>query len=114
MTQYVIDILIKIAATVAATIVTTVVAAILTKLKHSKNEKVRQIATKIAETVESVYRDATSATKLKAFKELCDKQGINVRKATKFLEEYIIPISKNINVVNLPKKNENDEDGNFV
>lgn len=105
MSQYLIDL----AARVIIAVVMTIAAIIIAVCKNSKNEKIRKAATRISEVVETIYRDCTSTEKLQAFKQLCKEQHVNVKKAVDFLENYIIPSSKVINVCNPPKKNDGDD-----
>lgn len=72
-------------------------ALLLNAFKNSKNAHVQKIALQISETIEQVYAGCTSAEKLEAFKELCAAKKINVKKAVKFLESYLIPASKALN-----------------
>ncbi|NMA75587.1 MAG: hypothetical protein GX963_15865 [Bacteroidales bacterium] len=66
-------------------------------IKGKLNEKMRVRVEEIAVIVEALYDGATSTEKLKAFEALCEKKGLNVKKAVKYLETNIIPISKQIN-----------------
>lgn len=105
MSQYLIDL----AARVIIAITGVVVAIIITALKNSVNEKIRKAAMHISEVVEAIYRDCPSSEKLQAFKQICKEQHVNVKKAVDFLETYIIPSSKNINVCNPPKDSDSDK-----
>lgn len=105
MSNICVDILIRIAAGFG-----TLAAILISVLKNHSNEKIRESATRIAEVVETIYRGSTSSEKLNAFKQLCKEQKINVKKAVKFLEKYIIPSSKQINVI--PTRNDAENNTN--
>ena len=81
----------------AASIVAALLVAIYNKLKSKLSEKMQIKVEEIAVVVEALYIGCTSAEKLYAFKELCLQKGLNIKKAVKYLEEHIIPISKTIN-----------------
>lgn len=109
MCEYVFNIVARLIAAIG------VIAAILINaLKNHGNEKTRTAATKIAEIVENVYKGCTAAEKLRAFKALCKERKINVKKAVKFLEKYIIPTSKSINVCVIPNDTDTDTDTEVV
>lgn len=76
-------------------------------IKGKLNEKMRVRVEEIAVIVEALYDGATSTEKLKAFEALCEKKGLNVKKAVKYLETNIIPISKQINTYIIADKKEN-------
>lgn len=76
-------------------------------IKGKLNEKMRVRVEEIAVIVEALYDGATSTEKLKAFEALCEKKGLNVKKAVKYLETNIIPISKQINSYIIADKKEN-------
>ncbi|WP_416872699.1 hypothetical protein [Helicobacter ganmani] len=104
------DIIIDIALKVAAVIFSVIIAAIFSFIKRIKNDKIRNVAEKIAKTVEQIYIDATSDEKIKAFKDLCAAEKIDVKKAVAYLEDHIIPMSKSINAVpDLEKKDATKE-----
>lgn len=104
------DIIIDIALKVAAVIFPIIAAVIFSLIKRIKNDKIREVAEKIAKTVEQIYIDATCDEKIKAFKDLCAAEKINVKKAVAYLEEHIIPVSKSINTVpNFEKKDAKKE-----
>lgn len=104
------DIIIDIALKISAVIFPIIAAAIFSFIKHIKNDKIRNVAEKIAKTVEQIYIDAASEEKIKAFKDLCTAEKINVKKAVAYLEKHIIPISKSINTVpNFEKKDDEKE-----
>lgn len=90
-------------------IIGVIVVAVLNSLRNSKNEKIRENATKISQIVEDIYRGCTASEKLQAFKDLCKNRGVNIKKAVNFLEKYIIPISNTINVFT-PSDTNNDND----
>lgn len=75
-------------------------------IKGKLSEKMRVRVEEIAVIVEALYDGATSAEKLKAFEALCEKKGLNVKKAVKYLETNIIPISKQINSYIIADKKE--------
>lgn len=95
MREIIIDIAIKVGVMIAGAVITL----LLSKVEKIKDDKLRKVATAIAQTVEQIYRGCTSEEKLAAFKELCVTKKINVNKAVEFLESVIIPSSKNINVL---------------
>lgn len=104
------DIIIDIALKVAAVIFPIIAAVTFSLIKRTKNDKIRNVAEKIAKTVEQIYVDATSEEKIKAFKDLCAAEKIDVKKAVTHLEKHIIPVSKCINAVpNFEKKDEIEE-----
>lgn len=104
------DIIIDIALKVAVAIFPVIAAAIFSFINRIKNNKIRNVAEKIAKTVEQIYIDATGDEKIKAFKDLCAAEKINVKKAVAHLENHIIPISKSINAVpNFEKKDATKE-----
>lgn len=76
-------------------------------IKGKLSEKMRIRVEEIAVVIEALYDGATSAEKLTAFKSLCKNKGLNVNKAVKYLETYIIPISKQINSYIIADKQEN-------
>lgn len=96
------ELLIDLAIKFGVTIVSVIVTLFLSLAKNSKNNRLRAVAQKIAETVEQLYAGCGSEEKLAAFKELCRAKKINVDKAVKYLESVIMPISKSINI--LPEK----------
>lgn len=93
-------------------IISIIVVAVLNSLRNSKNEKIRESATKISQIVEDIYRGCTASEKLQAFKDLCKNRGVNVKKAVKFLEKYIIPISNTINVFKSSDTNTDNSENN--
>lgn len=104
------DIIIDIALKVGAVIFSIIAAAFFSFIKRIKNDKIRNVAEKIAKTIEQIYIDATGDEKIKAFKDLCAAEKINVKKAVAYLEKHIIPISKSINAVpNFEKKDATKE-----
>lgn len=104
------DIIIDITLRITAAIFTAIVAVIFSFINRIKNDKIRNVAEKIAKTVEQIYIDATSDEKIKAFKDLCAVEKIDVKKAVAYLEAHIIPISKSINAVpNFIKKDATKE-----
>ena len=76
-------------------------------IKRKMSEKMRVRVEEIAVIVEALYDGATSTEKLKAFEALCEKKGLNIKKAVKYLETNIIPISKQINSYIIADKKEN-------
>lgn len=104
------DIIIDIALKVAAVFFSIIAAVIFSLIKRIKNDKIRDVAEKIAKTVEQIYIDATSEEKIKAFKDLCAAEKVDIKKAVAYLEKHIIPISKSINTVpNFEKKDDEKE-----
>lgn len=93
------DILIDVAINIAVMIVGTIITAFVSAAKTIKNNRLRKVATEIAKTVETIYRDCTSEEKLEAFKDLCREKKIDANKAVKYLEKEIIPTSKSINAM---------------
>ena len=63
----------------------------------------------IAATVEQLFDGTGAASKLWAFQDICARKGLDVEKATHYLETHIIPTSKNINAV--PDTPNEDETG---
>lgn len=94
--------IIRIGVTAVIAIITAVISYIK---KNCSNKKIRDAAVKISQVVENLYKDCGQDAKLKAFKDLCKSEKVNVDKAVKFLEDYIIPISKGINTY-MPAKEE--------
>lgn len=90
------ELIILIAGPVAAA-VSAGITALVNFVKSKLNAKTLSKVEEIAETVERLYDGLPAETKLNAFKEICKKVGINVEKATEYLETKIIPISKNLN-----------------
>ena len=76
-------------------------------IKGKLSEKMRIRVEEIAVVIEALYDGATSTEKLKAFEALCKNKGLNIKKAVKYLETNIIPISKQINSYVIADKKEN-------
>ena len=66
-------------------------------VKGKLSDKMRIRVEEIAVVIEALYDGTTSTEKLKAFEALCKNKGLNVKKAVKYLETNIIPVSKQIN-----------------
>ena len=111
-----ITVLLRIIVPIAAALLSFGVTCLVNFIKSkTKNQKVIAVLDKfaaavedIAETVENVFAGETSATKLTAFREICEKKGIDVENAVEYLEKHIIPTSKKINSV--PAVPERSED----
>lgn len=91
------EILIEISSRVLTAVIVFIAAVIFNKIKNGKNEKLKSAAEYIAGIVENIYRNCPSDEKLAAFKALCKEKGVDVDKAVKYLEDYIIPMSKKVN-----------------
>lgn len=74
------------------------ITALINFIKSKLNAKTLAKVEKIAAVVEQLYSDCTSTEKLTAFKDLCSAKGINIAKAVNYLEKYLIPLSKELNV----------------
>lgn len=70
---------------------------LLNFIKSKLNAKTRLKVEKIAAVVEQLYSGCASTEKLTAFKEICSTKGLNVANAVEYLEQHIIPLSKEIN-----------------
>ena len=76
-------------------------------IRKKINEKLRVRVEEIAVVVEALYNDEPAIEKLNAFIDIAKKRGLNVKKAVKYLEKNIIPISKQINSYIITDKKEN-------
>lgn len=92
------DELIRLAIAAAGAIASAGLTALLNIIKSKMSAKTRAKVEEIAAVVEQLYDGCAAADKLAAFKDLCKSKGINVEKAVDYLERYIIPLSKKINV----------------
>lgn len=110
------EILVRIAVPLACTAAVAAVTALVTWLKGKiKSEKAaaaldafQTTVENIAATVEQLFDGTGAASKLWAFQDICARKGLDVDKATAYLETHIIPTSKNINAVP-DTPNEDDE-----
>ena len=78
-------------------LVIAIVTAIINKIKNRLDEKTRAKIADIAAVVENLYDGVASGDKLKAFRDICAAKNINVEKAVKYLEDVLIPASKDLN-----------------
>lgn len=99
----VLRIAVPLACSVAVAAVTALVAWLKGKLKNKKAAAALDVfqttVEDIAVTVEQLFDGTGAASKLWAFKDICARKGLDVDKATAYLEMHIIPTSKNINAV---------------
>lgn len=101
------DVLVRIAVPLACSVAVAAVAALVAWLKGKiKNKKAaaaldafQTTVENIAATVEQLFDGTGAASKLWAFQDICARKGLDVDKATHYLEAHIIPTSKNINAV---------------
>lgn len=102
-----VEILLKVGVPLLCSLVTFGVTALVTWLKSkAKSEKMKSAldsfqttVENIAITVEQLFDGADSDDKLYAFKDICEKKGLNVADAVAYLEKHIIPTSKSVNIV---------------
>lgn len=103
--------LIRLGVTVGLFLVSTVITLIAKKIT---NKKFQDKVIHIAETVEQLYKDCGSTIKLKAFKDLCSDQKLNINKAVDFLERCLIKPSKTLNMCNIEKSDNDDNMGDIA
>lgn len=91
-----------------AGILISVITIFINWIKSKLNAKLYSAVEKIAVTVEEFYDGYTSSEKLRLFKDICIAEKLNVKKAVKYLEEKIIPVSRKINNY-IPQEEEEKE-----
>lgn len=79
------------------TIVTAAVSALVGLIRSRLNERQRAVFDEIIKTVEQIYRGESSEVKRKAFEDICRAKKLNVTKGVQYLEDHIIPTSKEVN-----------------
>ena len=101
--EIIVRIAVPLACSVAVAAVTALVAWLKGKIKNKKAaaalDAFQTTVENIAATVEQLFDGTGAANKLWAFKDICARKGLDVDKATAYLETHIIPTSKNINAV---------------
>lgn len=86
------------------------ITALFNFIKSRLSAKTRAKVEEIAAVVEQLYNGCTSTDKLTAFKEICSAKGLNVSKAVEYLEQHIIPLSKEINRYEVTESVKKDAD----
>lgn len=101
--EIIIRIVVPLACSVTVAAVTALIAWLKSKIKNEKAaaalDAFQTTVENIAATVEQLFDGTGAASKLWAFQDICARKGLDVDKATKYLETHIIPTSKNINAV---------------